>query len=236
MAKRKTPVAAATGIREVKSTMFNSIVQSNALFKGLTNSEISATLHLLQAQTHTYAKGEILQNIGMAFSHAGIVIKGQIEESCIIEDFSKIKLGDFFAGDLFGVAFAIEQINSPVQLIAQSECTVIELSFKPLLDKQDQLPSFYCHLMGNLSRFLAKQDIHDTIRMHIASQRTIHDKLIVYLQHLPIKSNGYRTIPFSQTKLANFLGVNRSALSRTISKMKNDAEVVMHGNEVKIMH
>lgn len=214
--------------------MLNSIIQSNALFKGLTSREISAVLHLLQAQNHNYTKGEMLQNIGRTFSHAGIVVKGQIEESCIIEDFSKIKLGDFFAGDLFGVPFAIEQIQSPVQLIAQSDCEIVELNFNPLFSHLDQLPSFYCRLMANLTQFLAKLDIHDTIRMHIASQRTIHDKLIVYLQHLPKNASGYRTIPFSQTKLANFLGVNRSALSRTISKMKDHGEINMRGNEIKL--
>lgn len=216
--------------------MNNSIVANNALFAGFNPDEIPSLLSFLQAREHHYARGEMLQSIGRTFHHAGIVIKGRIEESCIIENFSKIKLGQFFAGDLYGIPFAIEKIKSPIQLTAQSDCEVIELDLRNLFSNPDHLPPFYGRLMSNLTKFLAHQDIHTTIKLHIASQKNIHDKLIVYLHHLPKMANGYRQVPFSQTELAAFLGVNRSALARTISKMKTSGEIEIHNNKIRLVH
>lgn len=139
----------------------------------------------------------MLQNIGQPFLNAGIVVNGQIEESCIIENFNQISLAHFFAGDLYGVPFVIEQINSPVQLVAQSACEVMELDLTALFNNQESIPTLACRLLSNLTRYLAHQDIHDIIRLHIASQKNIHDKLIVYLRHLPQTPNGYHVIPFS---------------------------------------
>lgn len=213
--------------------MTNSIITKSTLFKGLQTDEIPAVLQFLHAHKHHYPKGELLQQIGRRFLHAGIVITGEVEESCIIEDFNKIKLGQFFPGALYGVAFSIGQAQSPVQLTAMSDCEVIELDLAKLFNDAAQLPSFYGRVMGNLTKFLAQEDIHDTIRMHIASQKTIHDKLVVYLNHLPKSADGYRQIPYSQTGLAAFLGVNRSALVRSMSKMKDNGEIVIRGNKIK---
>lgn len=212
-----------------------SAISNNRLFQGLNAPMLSAALKLLRARKRHYVKGEALQNIGETFQLAGIVIQGQIEESCIIEDYNKIRLGQFFAGDLYGLAFAIGQVKSPVQLIAQSDCEVVELDLTNLFSNSEQLPSFYGQLMGNLTKLLARQDIHDTIRLHIANQKTIHDKLVVYMEHLPKNEDGYQILPFSQTSLAAFLGVNRSALARTISKMKRGHELIVNGNKVKLM-
>lgn len=214
--------------------MTSSIITDSTLFKGIEADEISSVLNFLCANKHHYAKGELLQHIGHHFHHAGIVITGEVEESCIIEDFNKIKIGQFFSGDLYGVAFSIGQALSPVQLTALDDCEVLELDLTRLFKDSVQLPSFYGRLMGNLTKFLAQEDIHDTIRMHIASQKNIHDKLIVYLNHLPKSADGYRQIPYSQTDLAAFLGANRSALVRSMSKMKVNGEIIVKKNKIKL--
>lgn len=216
--------------------MVKPIIANNELFTGFKGNEISAILQFLHARQRNYVRGEMLQQIGHPFCYAGIVTKGQVEESCIIEDFNKIKLGQFFAGDLYGLAFASGQVTSPVQLIAQSDCEVIILDLMPLFNSSKQRPPFCFHLLSNLTKLLAKQDIHDTVRLHIANQKTIHDKLIVYLHHLPQTVGGYRVVPFSQTGLAAFLGVNRSALSRVISKMKANGELEVWDNKMRLLH
>lgn len=209
--------------------------QNNDLFNNLGPAEIPVALQFLHAHNRHYVKGEALQTIGAPFRSAGIINKGQVEESCIIEDFNKIRLHQFFAGDLYGAAFAIEHVASPIQLIAQSDCDVVTLDLRALFNPREPLPAFYHQLMQNLTRLLARQNIHDTIRLHIANQKTIHDKLIVYLRHLPSAPDGYQHLPLSQTGLAAFLGVNRSALARAISRMRAHHEIEVHGNKVKLL-
>lgn len=69
--------------------MITTLLQNNDLFSNLKPAEIPVVLQFLHAHNRHYVKGEALQTIGAPFRFAGIINKGQVEESCIIEDFNK---------------------------------------------------------------------------------------------------------------------------------------------------
>ena len=76
---------------------------------------------------------------------------------------------------------------------------------------------------------MADQNIFTNLKLRILSQKSLRDKIIVYLYSLQPDNNNVRTIPFSQTALAEFLNVNRSALSRELGRMQDENIIRLNG-------
>ena len=75
---------------------------------------------------------------------------------------------------------------------------------------------------GGSSSPFSLQNVFLNLKIRIHTQKSIRDKVLIYLYSLPAGPDGWKTVPFSQTALAEFLGVNRSALARELTKMKAD--------------
>ena len=69
---------------------------------------------------------------------------------------------------------------------------------------------------------------------HIDTQNFLKG-IFIYLRTLPKDKDGYAKIPFTQTALAEYLGVNRSALSRELGRMQNEGLLVIDGKKIKII-
>lgn len=213
---------------EVKETMLGQL----PLFARVGH-QLPRALAFLDAVTKHYQAGETLVNIGDPLTKAGIVTDGLVEESCIIENYHKITLDHFGPGQLFGASFAAEHAASPMQLTALADCTVLWVDLGKLTAVTSFQVQYQKQLAANLLHLLARQGMATTIRLHIASQQTIHDKVLAYLHTLP-QEGGYRLLPYNQTELAEHLGVNRSALARVWNKMRAAGQLGVDGQRVRV--
>lgn len=208
-----------------------------AIFTGISPDQLPAALEFLDARQSGYQKGEHLINIGDRWRKAGLVLTGNVEASCVIENFHKITLNHYHHGDLFDCSFAVAGANSPMQEVAINDCQVLWLRVSRLADVSRLRSGFQKQLATNLVHLLAQQGISTTMKLHVASQGNIHDKLIAYLHTLPAtNTNGDRQLPFNQTELAEHLGVNRSALSRAIHQMVVNGQLVVAGKTMRVVH
>lgn len=210
------------------------IIKDRRLFKGVDKKNLPAALHFLKTSIKKYRKGELLLRIGDRFESAGIVLEGLVNESCVTENFNRITLSHYQEGSYFGFAFAVERVLSPVQLSAQTDCTVLWVNLRCLIGHGNYEHEYQNILANNLTHILAAQNIATIGRLHVASQSTIHDKLIAYLHTLNKRHDGYYQLSFTQTELAEHLSVNRSALSRELSKMKETGQLEMHGRLLRL--
>ena len=71
-------------------------------------------------------------------------------------------------------------------------------------------------------------------KVRILSQKGLRDRILFYLDTLPKDKNGFVKIPFTRTALAEYLGVNRSALSREIGRMQNENLLIVDGSKMKL--
>lgn len=211
-------------------------LQKIALFRGIEQDDLHAALHFLNAHQASYQKSEHLVNIGDQWTEAGLVLSGEVEASCVIENFHKITLNHYLPGQVFDPAFATAGAKSPMLVSALSGCEILWLNLQPLNDVASLNEHYQQQLATNLIHLLAQQGIQTTMKLHVASQGTIHDKLLAYLHTLPaIDQAGNRRLPFNQTELAEHLGVNRSALSRAIHQMKTAGILKIDGRQVRVL-
>ncbi len=68
------------------------------------------------------------------------------------------------------------------------------------------------------------------------SQRTTREKLIIFLNMESIKNNSKEfTISFDRQALADYLGVERSAMSAELSKLRSEGILESEKNKFKLL-
>lgn len=199
------------------------ILQKTPLFGTIDPADYPELLDFLQASVRRFRKGQMLVNLGDPFRHIGIVLEGTLEGSFENENFDQINMNYFQKGALFGEALALANIEySPIQLRALEDSLVLYLDPSVIYRAEAWDSPSKKSIIANLVRGLSLQNVFLNLKIRIHTQKSIRDKVLIYLYSLPAGPDGWKTVPFSQTALAEFLGVNRSALARELTKMKAD--------------
>ncbi len=212
------------------------VFSKNKLFENIDPADYENMFSYLHASIRQYDKDECLQLLQEPFRASGIVLDGAIEGSFFSENYDKINVDHFDQGKIFGVALSCVQVsNSPIQLRALTNCTILFLDLHVLFTAT-QLDALYKQQLSiNLIRLLATQNIFSNLKLRIASQKVMRDRILLYLQSLTPDSNGNLHLPFTRTALAEFLGVNRSALSRELGRMQDEGLLRIEDRLVKIL-
>lgn len=94
---------------------------------------------------------------------------------------------------------------------------------------------FLHQLLLNLTSRMADQNVFSNLKLRILSQKSLRDRIFVYLGSIQPDEQGVRHVPFSQTALAEFLCVNRSALSRELGRMQDENLLLIRGSEYTLL-
>lgn len=211
------------------------IAAGTFLFANFEPEELETALELLKARRKRFPKGAFLQRIGEPFSHFGIVLAGEIECSFQNEGFGKIDMNRFTAGETYGAALACAGVSSsPMQVAAVSDADVLLLDFSSIESSSEG--TVEAKLALNMVRVLARQNLLLNRKVRIFGQSSIRDRLAVYLAECATDDRGFAIVPYSQTALARYLGVNRSALSREIGRMRDEGLLVTDGTRMRLKH
>ncbi|HCG63219.1 MAG: Crp/Fnr family transcriptional regulator [Spirochaetae bacterium HGW-Spirochaetae-4] len=200
---------------------YNHMLMQTPLFNSLTADELPHMLNCLNARKKTYEAKEFIIHETDVTEDLGIVLQGQVQ--IITEDFLgnrsiTAKLGP---GQLFGqVAASKKAASSPVSVMADTDSEILLLKFHKLVAPCTRACSFHSRVIENMMNVLSDRNLMMNRKLTILSQRTMRDKLLTFLawQSQDKMSNEF-DIPFNRDELADYLCVNRSALSREISNM-----------------
>lgn len=202
------------------------------LFAGFTPQEIAALLPRLQVSERLYDRGEFLLLSGQPVSGFGIVLEGSLH--VLTEDFwgRRSILGSIGPGELFGEAFVCAGIPElPVSVMADSRALVAWIGSGGLDQLRHQPSSEGQRLMDNLLRILAGKNRMLTQKIGHMSKNSTREKLLSYLSAEARRAGSDRfTIPFDRQQLADYLGVERSAMSAVLSSMRREGLVDYHKN------
>lgn len=207
------------------------------LFKNVQKTDILSMLQCLGAKKCSYKKGEILFLTGDQVPGVGIIMKGSIQ---IVQDDvagNQAIVGQLSAGDLFAETFICAGAKqSPVTVTALSPCEVLFLQLERLITTCSSACSFHSRLIENLLRILAAKNIYMAKKNRLLSQRTIHEKLRRFFMDR-IEETGAHVfeVELSRNQLADYLCVDRSALSRELSKMKADGMIEFDKKDFKVI-
>ena len=205
------------------------------LFDGIEDEQLADAIKLLNGRIKKVIKDDYIVQLGGTIQYAGLLLKGKIESSFQNENFDQITMHTFTGGYLFGEGLVINHAkNSPVQVRAVEDSVVLFIDLEMIYAAADKSPIRNI-LARNLIKSLAKKNLILNQKVRILSQKSLRDRIFIYLRTLSKDKDGYVRIPFTQTALAEYLGVNRSALSRELGRMQNEGLLVINGKRIKII-
>lgn len=205
-----------------------------ALFHGLTETEVQLALEALHARQHTFAKGELLLQAGSCAPEMGLVLAGRVHIEHLDVWGSKTLLGQADAGDLFAETYAcLPQEPLLVNVTAASDGQALFLQTAPLLQATPAL--WRLQMAQNLLQIAAGKNLGLARRNLYTAPKTIRGRVTAYFSALAVKNGSLRfSIPFDRQQLADFLGVDRSALSSTLSQMQREGLLTLGRRTVEL--
>ncbi len=208
-----------------------------SLFRGIDKNDIGSMLACLQANKKAFLKNETILSAGKVVSHLGIILsgRGQIIREDILGN--RNILSNLEVGDMFAEAFACaESQRLPFQVVAITECTAMFLDYRRIVTTCSSSCYFHTGLIQNMMKILAVKNILLTQKMEHMTKRSTRDKLLSYLSEQAAKSNSkIFSVPFNRQELADYLCVDRSAMSNELSKLKEEGLIDYHRSDFRLL-
>ncbi len=199
------------------------ILESVSLFNGINKVELGSMLRCLDAQIMNVKKNEIVLLAGNCPEHVGIVLSGQLH--IVKDDYegNRTMVAAVTSGEIFAEALCCAGIaESPVTVVANTDSVIMRLRFERILHTCPNSCNFHTKLIENMLEVVAKRNLMLQNRMDILGAHSVREKVMRYLESFIPKQGRNIEIPFNREGLANYLCVERSALSHELSRMKKD--------------
>lgn len=207
-------------------------MKKSSLFMGIKEEELLQIISCLQIQSADFDKDEFVVHQGERAKGVGLVVSGQLY--IIREDFlgNREILTECKTGDIFDEVYALlAGENQSVAVIAAAPAKVAFLSMEKLLTTCSSSCVFHHMIIRNMLQVMAEKNLMLTRKMAHLSKKSIREKLISYLSDESSRQGGREIkIPFNRQQLADYLSVERSALSRELSKMKREGLIEFYKN------
>ena len=194
------------------------------LFRGMGAEELPALLDCLGAAPRWVEKGETILAAGDPATHLGVVLAGRVQVSRLTAEGQRIVMGELGPGQLFAESFACARAEVlPVTAVAAAGGAVLLLDSRRLAAPCSAACAFHARLISNLLSVLADKNLFLAGKVEHLAGRTIRERLLSYLEELSARTGREAvTVPFDRQALADYLCVDRSALSRTIGQLTRE--------------
>ncbi len=200
------------------------------IFHQIEQSELFNLLKIFNAHKKQYAKNTIINSLWDPITEAGIILNGSVFVEFLSVSGNEHHINLMKPGNIFGLSFACTDSSGEAMEIRSAENTeIIFLEFSNLFSGNYEQSKATEQVSKNLLRALANKNVFLNKKVEILSHHKIRDRVFIYLQTL---SKGHKEfeVPFNREEMASFLGVERSALSRELSKMKSANLIDYDGN------
>lgn len=203
------------------------------LFCGLSEKEIAHLLECINAYEKIFSKGETILRAGECTNEIGLVLSGSVNIVVHLYWGSMRIFGHISKGDIFAENYAaIPDRALMCNVISNEDSSILFINFKKLLSTCLNGCAFHEKIIKNLFSISANKSLALSSRMMHTAPYTIREKIILYLSEESIKNaSSHFKIPFNREELANYLGVDRSALSAELGKMKKENLIEFYKNE-----
>ena len=218
-------------------TDFFEIIKKCPLFAEIDDPDLRALINCLMATQKSYSKNEFVFSAGDSAQSVGIIVSGSVH--ILQEDYwgNRTILANIDSSGLFGEAFSCAETESlPVSALAVEDSEIMLIDYRRIIVTCSSSCAFHNRLIKNMIKILAKKNVMLTQKMEIVTYRTTRERLRAYLSLQAIKAGKNRfTIPFNRQQLADFLSVERSAMSAEISRMKADGLIWTEKSEFELL-
>ena len=214
-----------------------SILKKTKLFSGLSETDISSMLSCLDAKLFSYKNGDYVFRQGEHLSNICVLVEGKL----LIQndDYwgNRTIINNISIGEMFGEAYVAPESGALLNdVVAVEDSIVIFFDFKKILTVCSSACRFHSMVVQNLFFAISEKNKKLVQKLGHISKRSTREKLMSYLSEESKKQNSLSfTIPFNRQQLADFLSVDRSAMSNELCKMRDEGLLVFEKNQFRLL-
>ena len=199
-------------------------LKKTRIFRSASEFECQAMMFCFKTRFKTFNKNQHIVEQGQDMEDIVLIVKG----GAIVENIDS--LGDISilmrlkTGDVYGLenAYSGEKVYKDT-LIATEKTLVLFMNKHRVINPCENRCKRHDIVSKHLGQIVAESNLELLDKLTHMSKKTIRDKLMSYFNSLAVKAGAnYFEIPFNKTELANYLSVDRSAMSTELSRMKED--------------
>ena len=212
------------------------ILQNCPLFADVASDDLDAVLNCLQARIIRVSRGQTVFQEGEPAENVGIVLSGWVQ--MVRDDYfgNRSIIGHAEPSQLFGEAFACAGTEMLVSVVAAADGEIMLADCRKVLTLCKNSCTFHNQIIYNLLQIVARKNLLLSQKLEILSRRSTREKLMQYLlQEAKNAGSDEFSIPYDRQGLADFLGVERSALSAEISRMRADGLIECRKNWFRLV-
>jgi len=206
------------------------------LFENISDKNLLKLKRILKANTVTYRRNvNILSNVKRD-DFIAIIDSGSVQLVFNDYDGNKTIIEDINEGGIFG-SITSSIYNEEVSCITKEETQITYIEYNEITNDEIIKTDSYIIFIKNLIKILSEQVSSKNNRIELLTKKTTRDKLLEYFK-LKSQEKGSKTftIPITFTELANYLSVDRSAMTREISYLKEEGFIKTNGRKITLLY
>ena len=203
------------------------------LFRGMTADELAAlrAAHCIRVQR--YDKNALICHAGRVVHEIGIVQSGSVNVESNDLWGNKSILSHVEAGQAFAETYALRGEPLMVDVAAAEPCEILWLDLVPMLQQQNTAASWYPKFLHNLLLLSMQKNLALSQRIRCTTPKSARGRLLTYLSAQAVRAGStHFSIPFDRQQLADYLNLDRSALSKELGKMRDDGLIRCRKNNL----
>ncbi len=200
------------------------VFSDSLLFRGISQDDLPRMLNCLNARRTRHSRQDLILREGEKISELGFVLFGQAQVTKDDYMGNRTIFADILPGDVFAEAYAFrKELPVPINVISITESEILWLDCGRITGICSKVCNFHTKLVENLLFIMASKNILLNRKIEHISKRTTREKLLAYLSDQAfLQGSRAFSIPFNRQELADYLCVDRSAMSSELSKLQSE--------------
>ena len=207
---------------------------SASLFEGLEKKAVAGFLKEARCRLGSFPRGTILLSQGDSVAAAGVLLSGKIKAYRLNRQGEENLQSVLGPGSMFGdMLMATDNGKSPVTVEVTEDARVLFVPFDSIMAAGSE---FGNRLRVNLLHELSARYWALSRKVRYLSERSLRGRIALFLLDAARDQGGLTfTLPMTREAMASLLGVNRSALSRELSRMEKDGLVAVYRGSFRLL-
>ncbi|MBQ4569440.1 MAG: Crp/Fnr family transcriptional regulator [Ruminococcus sp.] len=213
---------------------YYSIMKSSLPFKDFGTDELEYVVKKLNLSLSSFPKGAVIFSQGDTVTHAGVILEGSVIAESVSYSGERRIIQTHSEGALFGdVLMSSQSQPTPVSVIAREDSSVVFLSFESIAE--NACDPLCRRVLTNMLHGIADKFWELNRKIAYLSCRALRGRIAMFLLDMQKKHQSSTFhLPYSREELASVLGVNRTALSRELSRMQQEEILSFYKSSFKI--
>ncbi len=213
-----------------------SVLEKSRLFLGMTSRELSSCLESLDAREKKYRKDDVILHAGDQTSNIGMVLSGSVTiESNDVWGNCTV-LSHVGKNQYFAETYALLGEVLLVDVRANEDCSILFFNIRNLLDGSKKSSSWKEKLLKNILIISSQKNLVLSGRSFHTSPKSCRGRLLSYLNSIALQTDSKEfDIPFNRQQLADYLNLERTNMSKELSRMKDEGLIEYRKSHFKLL-